>query len=169
MARATTKAELIASAGGQWEKLWNQIEGMDEGLKTAVFSFGDNAGKKEAHWRRDKNLRDALVCAIKHPLYICAFSHSFSIVRKEKKRGSTEVPLSSFCLMLFFYKNMDKTNTSPSAGIALAGRISAIPAMAQPFIIVTIPPTERKAALLASESKGETSPPQKNRVSISTA
>lgn len=61
MARATTKADLIASASEQWNKLWNLIEGMDEGLKTAVFSFGDDAGKKEAHWKRDKNLRDVLV------------------------------------------------------------------------------------------------------------
>ena len=79
MARATTKADLIASAEGQWYKLWQLIGGMDQNVRTAAFDFGDYVGKKEAHWRRDKILRDALVWAIKHPLYICAFSHSFSI------------------------------------------------------------------------------------------
>ena len=61
MARARTKADLIASAGGQWDKLWELIGGMDQGARTATFDFGDYAGKREAHWRRDKNLRDVLV------------------------------------------------------------------------------------------------------------
>ncbi len=51
MPRATNKEQLIASANGQFEKLWNMIDGMGESLQNAAFSFPD----------RDKNLRDVLV------------------------------------------------------------------------------------------------------------
>lgn len=37
MARATTKAALIGSAGEQWHKLWQLIGGMDQGVRTAAF------------------------------------------------------------------------------------------------------------------------------------
>ena len=38
MARATTKADLIASANGQFDKMWKLINGMDEGLQEATFA-----------------------------------------------------------------------------------------------------------------------------------
>lgn len=34
---------------------------MTEDEQTAIFNFGDNFNKKEAHWQRDKTLRDVLV------------------------------------------------------------------------------------------------------------
>lgn len=61
MARATTKPDLIQAAGEQFAKMWKLIEAMTEAEQNAPFYFGDNFKKKEAHWERDKNLRDVLV------------------------------------------------------------------------------------------------------------
>lgn len=44
MARATTKAELIASAEGQWDKRWQLIGGMETDARAASFDFGDYVG-----------------------------------------------------------------------------------------------------------------------------
>lgn len=51
MPRATTKAELVAAANTQYDKLWKLIDSMTEEEQTAVFLFED----------RDKKLRDVLV------------------------------------------------------------------------------------------------------------
>ena len=61
MARATTKTELIATANDQWDKLWKLIDSMPDETRFAVFNFGNDPKLKEAHWTRDKNLRDVLV------------------------------------------------------------------------------------------------------------
>jgi hypothetical protein len=59
MARPTTKAELLAAAATQWDKLWGLIDALGD-ERTAEFTF-DVSADKEAHWRRDKNVRDVLV------------------------------------------------------------------------------------------------------------
>lgn len=61
MSRALTKSDLIADANEKFKKLWELIESMSEEEQKAAFSFGDDFNKKEAHWARDKNLRDVLV------------------------------------------------------------------------------------------------------------
>ena len=61
MPRATTKTELIAAANDQWEKMWKIIDSMPDKMRFDVFNFGDDPKLKEAHWKRDKNLRDVLV------------------------------------------------------------------------------------------------------------
>ena len=61
MGRATTKQELILAANQQFEKLWNMIKSMTGEELQASFNFGDNPKDKEAHWKRDKNLRDVLI------------------------------------------------------------------------------------------------------------
>jgi hypothetical protein len=60
MPRATTKNELITSATEQWDKLWKLIDALPD-AKAVVFDFGDDPKLKEAHWQRDKNLRDVFV------------------------------------------------------------------------------------------------------------
>ena len=60
MPRATTKVELIEAANDQWVKMWRLIDSMPD-AKAAIFDFGDYPKLKEAHWKRDKNLRDVLV------------------------------------------------------------------------------------------------------------
>ena len=61
MARATTKPDLIKAANEQFEKMWNLIEAMTDDEKNATFDFNDTIKQKEAHWKRDKNLRDVLI------------------------------------------------------------------------------------------------------------
>ncbi len=61
MARATTKLDLICAAKDNYEKLNLLILKLtDEELNTP-FDFSKDEKKKEAHWGRDKNLRDILV------------------------------------------------------------------------------------------------------------
>lgn len=61
MARAKTKADLITSANGQFDKMWKLIESISEEQQTATFADEMATAGKEAHWSRDKNLRDVLV------------------------------------------------------------------------------------------------------------
>ncbi len=63
MARANTKSDLIETANEQFTKLWALINAMPEEEQNALFNFNNDFLKKqkEAHWTRDKNLRDVLV------------------------------------------------------------------------------------------------------------
>ena len=60
MARPTTKADLLTAATKNYEKLNETIAGLTEEELNTLFDFSAGA-KKEAHWKRDKNLRDVLV------------------------------------------------------------------------------------------------------------
>jgi len=61
MPRPTTKIELITAANEQWDKMWGLIDSLPGGAESIAFDFGDDPKLKEAHWKRDKNLRDVLV------------------------------------------------------------------------------------------------------------
>lgn len=61
MARATTKADLVTSANGQFEKMWKLIDTMSDEQQNATFGKEMAKAGKETHWSRDKNLRDILV------------------------------------------------------------------------------------------------------------
>ena len=61
MPRATTKTDLLASADGRFDRLWLLIDGMEEEIQRAPFAEEMATMGKEAHWARDKNLRDVLV------------------------------------------------------------------------------------------------------------
>ena len=61
MARATTKTDLVIAANEQFDKLWKLIDSMSDEQQTAIFSDEMAKAGKEAHWSRDKNLRDVLV------------------------------------------------------------------------------------------------------------
>lgn len=61
MGRPTTKPDLISAATENYEKLNRMIDGMTEKELNTSFDFSGNASKKEAHWKRDKNLRDVLI------------------------------------------------------------------------------------------------------------
>lgn len=61
MPRPTTKNDLMTAAKENYEKLNLLISKMtDEELNTP-FDFSKDEKKKEAHWKRDKNLRDILI------------------------------------------------------------------------------------------------------------
>ena len=59
MPRPVTKKELTEAANANYEKLFAFIETMTEKELDTPFDFS-SLNKKEAHWARDKNLRDVL-------------------------------------------------------------------------------------------------------------
>jgi len=60
MPRPTNKEELLAAANARWDKLWKLIDAMAEEERHAAFCYGEDPKRGEAHWARDKNLRDVL-------------------------------------------------------------------------------------------------------------
>lgn len=61
MARPQTKKDLIEAANLNYEKLLKLMDSMTETELSTEFDFSSDTKKKEAHWRRDKNLRDILI------------------------------------------------------------------------------------------------------------
>ncbi|MEJ6014514.1 ClbS/DfsB family four-helix bundle protein [Corynebacterium sp. H127] len=61
MARATTKADLLVSAQGSLHKLNELVESLTETELSTPFDFASDPAKKEAHWSRDKRLRDIYI------------------------------------------------------------------------------------------------------------
>lgn len=58
MGRPTSKSELISAATANYEQMNELITTLTERELATPFEFDDK--KKEAHWKRDKNLRDVL-------------------------------------------------------------------------------------------------------------
>lgn len=61
MGRPTTKADLITAGNANYEKLNELIGALTTKAQTTVFDFSADEKKTEAHWSRDKNLRDVLI------------------------------------------------------------------------------------------------------------
>ena len=61
MGRPKTKAELLSAAGENYGKLNELIASLSEKELSTPFDFSGDPKKTEAHWKRDKNLRDLLV------------------------------------------------------------------------------------------------------------
>jgi len=61
MSRATTKTDLVIAANGQFDKLWKLMDAMSDEQQNATFGSEMATAGKEAHWGRDKNMRDVLV------------------------------------------------------------------------------------------------------------
>lgn len=61
MGRPTSKTDLINAAQTNYENLNELIALMSEKELNTPFDFSDDVKNKEAHWNRDKNLRDILI------------------------------------------------------------------------------------------------------------
>ena len=61
MPRPKNKEELITAANTNYEKLLTMIESRTDAEKETEYDFSSDEKKKEAHWKRDKNLRDVLM------------------------------------------------------------------------------------------------------------
>ncbi len=61
MARPKSKVELIEASNTNFDKLMSFISSMSEKELSTEFDFSNNEKKKEAHWKRDKNVRDVLI------------------------------------------------------------------------------------------------------------
>ncbi len=58
MPRPKTKEDLMVTAKENYEKLNILISKMSDEELDTPFDFSKDEKKKEAHWKRDKNLRD---------------------------------------------------------------------------------------------------------------
>lgn len=61
MPRPGNKEELLKAAEENFEKLNQQIDSLSEKEWITPFDFSKDEKKKEAHWKRDKNVRDVLI------------------------------------------------------------------------------------------------------------
>lgn len=61
MSRATIKTDLVIAANEQFDKMWKLIDSMSDEQQNATFGSEITTAGKEAHWGRDKNVRDVLV------------------------------------------------------------------------------------------------------------
>lgn len=61
MGRPKSKAEMIEASETNYRRLMDFIAGMSEEELSTPFDFSSDPKKKEAHWARDRNLRDVLV------------------------------------------------------------------------------------------------------------
>lgn len=61
MARPTNKIELIRDANERFDKMQAMLSQMTPGQREAEFAFEIRPKDKEAHWGRDRNVRDVLV------------------------------------------------------------------------------------------------------------
>ncbi len=61
MPRPRTKKDLIETSNTNFQKLWEIIDSLSEKEFNTPFDFSNNPKLKEAHWKRDKNVRDILV------------------------------------------------------------------------------------------------------------
>lgn len=76
MSRPTTKTDLLTLANTNYEKLNILISELTEKELNTPFDFSDNPKKKEAHWKRDKNLRDILIHLYEWHQLLLNFVHS---------------------------------------------------------------------------------------------
>ena len=60
MSRPTSTNELIRLAATRFEKLCTLCDSMSTHEHAISFDFSNEANRKEAHWQRDKNVRDVL-------------------------------------------------------------------------------------------------------------
>ena len=61
MPRPQTKQDLMLAGNEQFEKLWELIGTMTIEEQMADFDFKSITTGKEAHWERDRNIRDVLI------------------------------------------------------------------------------------------------------------
>lgn len=61
MGRPTTKSDLISASAEKYDEMNALIASLTEEELSTPFDFSRDVRKKEAHWGRDKNVRDILV------------------------------------------------------------------------------------------------------------
>lgn len=61
MARPRNREDLLKAGQENFEKLCGLVDSMTEKELSTPFDFSADEKKKEAHWKRDKNIRDVLI------------------------------------------------------------------------------------------------------------
>ncbi len=86
MPRPRNKADLLSLAGKNYEELVKFIASMGEAEKSTPFNFS-SLNKKEAHWSRDKNVRDVICHLVEwHKLLLKFVAEN----TKSKRSGKSE-------------------------------------------------------------------------------
>ncbi len=79
MPRARNKDDLLKFSEENYSKLLKMISEMSEIQMTTEFDFSDDEKKTEAHWGRDKNVRDVLIHLYEwHELLIKFVDHNMN-------------------------------------------------------------------------------------------
>ena len=76
MPRPKTKEELMLASKENYEKLNRFISQLSEDELQTPFDFSRDPKKKEAHWKRDKNLRDVLIHLYEWQQLLLTWVHS---------------------------------------------------------------------------------------------
>lgn len=74
--RPKTKEELMLASKENYEKLNRFISQLSEDELQTPFDFSRDPKKKEAHWKRDKNLRDVLIHLYEWQQLLLTWVHS---------------------------------------------------------------------------------------------
>ena len=61
MPRPTNKEDLIKTSKENFEKLMKTADSMSEAALITPFDFSGDKSRKEAHWKRDKELKDVFI------------------------------------------------------------------------------------------------------------
>ena len=76
MPRPKTKEELVLASQENYEKLKRFISQLSEDELQTPFDFSRDPKKKEAHWKRDQNLRDVLIHLYEWQQLLLTWVHS---------------------------------------------------------------------------------------------
>lgn len=61
MARPTNKEDLLKQSQENFDKFWQLLVTIEKKGITTALDFSDEPKKKEAHWARDKDIKDVLI------------------------------------------------------------------------------------------------------------
>lgn len=84
MPRARNKDDLIKLSAENYTKLMDMISIMSENQLNTPFDFSDDKNKKEAHWSRDKNVRDVLIHLYEWHCLLLHFVKNNEVVEDKK-------------------------------------------------------------------------------------
>ena len=114
MPRPSTKEDLLKAAQENYTELMNFIDGMTEKELNTPFDFSGQPSKKEAHWSRDKNVRDVLIHLYEWHKLMMQFPKNNAKVTDSKKAISilpSEYSWATYGAMnIMFWKNHQATS-----------------------------------------------------------
>ena len=114
MPRPSTKEDLLKAAAENYNTLMDFIDSMTEKELTTPFDFSGQPSKKEAHWSRDKNVRDVLIHLYEWHKLMMQFPKNNEKVTDSKSAISILPPDYSWktygAMNIMFWKNHQETS-----------------------------------------------------------
>ena len=113
MPRPSTKEDLLKAAQENYTTLMDFIDSMTEKELSTPFDFSGQPSKKEAHWSRDKNVRDVLIHLYEWHKLMIQFPKNNANVTDSKKAISILPPEYSWktygAMNIMFWKRNQET------------------------------------------------------------